>query len=100
MGIALDVPSDAKLLDLRLMRRTGGRLKRVLTGSLKIRRAGRDGHVAVTWKPGRDAVAKLLAGSRLLRVRVGPGRVRRSATLSAPVRLAGPRLRAAAARRR
>jgi hypothetical protein len=100
MRIALDVPSDAKVLDLRLVRRTGGRLKRVLTGSVKIARIGRNGQVALTWKPGRNAVAKLLAGNHVLRVRVGLDRTRPSATVSAPVRLVGPRLRAPAARRR
>jgi hypothetical protein len=99
MQIALDVPSDAKVLDLQLMRRTGGRLKRVLAGSVTVTKTGRDGHVVLMWKPGRKAVSKLLAGSHVLRVRVGPDRRRLSGTLSAPVRLLGPRLRAAAARR-
>ena len=100
LGIALDVPSDARVLDLQLMRRTGGRLKRMLTGSVKIAKLCRDGHVTLTWKPGRKRVAKLLAGKHVLRVRVGPDRRRLSDTVSAPVRLVGPRLRAAAARRR
>jgi FtsP/CotA-like multicopper oxidase with cupredoxin domain len=100
MRIVLDVPSDAKVLDLRLMRRTGGRLNRVLAGSVKVAKIGRNGQVVLTWKPGRNAVAKLLAGNHVLRVRVGPGRTRLSATVAAPVRLVGPRLLAAAARRR
>jgi hypothetical protein len=100
MRIVLDVSSDAKVLDLRLMRRTGGRLKPVLSGSVKIAKVGRNGHVVLTWKPGRNAVAKLPAGNHVLRVRVGPGRTRLSVTVAAPVRLVGPRLRAAAARRR
>jgi hypothetical protein len=99
MQIALDVPSDAKVLDLQLMRRTGGRLKRALAGSMKITKIGRNGHVVLTWKPGRKAVSKLLAGNHVLQVRVGPDTKRLSGTVSAPVRLLGPRLGAAAARR-
>jgi hypothetical protein len=59
-----------------------------------------DGHVVLPWKPGRKAVSKLLAGGHVLRVRVGADRKRLSGPLSAPVRLLGPRLRAAAVRRR
>jgi hypothetical protein len=52
------------------------------------------------WKPGRNAVAKLPADDHVLRVRVGPDRTRLSATVSAPVRLVGPRLRPSSGRRR
>jgi FtsP/CotA-like multicopper oxidase with cupredoxin domain len=100
MRITADVPTGTKLLDLRLMRRTGGRVKQVLVGSVKVTKIGRNGQVALTWKPGRKAVSKLLAGSHVLRVRVGPDRKRLSGTVSAPVRLVGPRLTARAARRR
>jgi hypothetical protein len=100
MRITATVPVATKVLDLRLIRRTGGRAKQVLAGSAKVAKVGRGGHVELRWTPGRKAVAKLLAGSHVLRVRVGPDRRRLSGTASAPVRLVGPRLRAAAARRR
>jgi hypothetical protein len=66
---------------------------------VKITKIGRNGHVVLTWKPGRKAVSKLLGGNHVLQVRVGPDARRLSGTVSAPVRLLGPRLRAAAARR-
>jgi hypothetical protein len=100
MRVTADVPTGTKVLDLRLMRRNGGRLKPVLAGSVEVTKTGRNGHLVLRWKPGREAVSKLLAGSHVLRVRVGPDRTRLSGTDTAPVRLVGPRLRAAAARRR
>jgi hypothetical protein len=100
MRITADVPTGTTVLDLRLMRRKGRRLKPVLAGSVEVTKTGRNGHLVLRWKPGREAVSKLLAGSHVLRVRVGPDRTRLSGTDTAPVRLVGPRLRAAATRRR
>ena len=51
------------------------------------------------WKPGRKAVAKLLAGNDILKVRVGRDAKHLGGTLTAPVKLLGPRIKAQVARK-
>jgi hypothetical protein len=59
------------------------------------------GPIVVRWKPGRAAVAKLRAGTFVLRVRVGPdGRHLSRQTDEATVRLTGAPLAPATGRRR
>jgi hypothetical protein len=100
MKITIDVPTTTRILDLKLTRRSHGRPRTVLAGSLKIKKVPRNGRLVVRWKPGRRAVSRLFAGSDVLRVRVGHDRRHLGATLSASVKLLGPRIRATAARRR
>ncbi|MEA2151085.1 MAG: hypothetical protein QOD69_2915 [Solirubrobacteraceae bacterium] len=96
MKITIDVPSNTKVLDLQLTRRSHGRSRTVLAGALKVKRVPSSGRLVVRWKPGRTAVSKLLAGSDVLRVRVGRDRKHLGGPLSAPVKLLAPRIKAAA----
>ncbi len=100
MRISFDAPSGTKVLNLRLMTSTRGKLRQVLGGTITIKKLGRNGHVALTWTPGRKAVSRLLAGNRVLQVRVGANRKSLSAPSSAKTRLIGPRLRVPVSRRR
>jgi FtsP/CotA-like multicopper oxidase with cupredoxin domain len=98
--ITVDVPSNTTVLELKLTRRSRGRARTVLAGVLRVKKVPSSGRLVVWWKPGQKAVSRLLAGSDILRVRAGRDRKRLGGTLSAPVRLLGPRLRAPVARRR
>jgi hypothetical protein len=99
MKITIDVPSDTKVLALRLTHRTGGRVRTVLVGTVKVKKVPSSGTAVLTWKPGRKAVSKLLAGTDVLRVRVGRDRKHLGSALTAPVKLLGPRLTAGTARK-
>jgi hypothetical protein len=96
MKITVDVPSDTKVLDIKLTRRSHGRLRTVLAGSLKVTKVPDSGHLAITWKPGRKLVSRLFAGSDILRVRVGSDKKHLGGTLTAPVKLVSPRITAKA----
>ena len=100
MKITIDVPKGTKVLDLKLTRRSHGRVRTVLAGGVKVSKISSSGRVVLTWKPGRKAVSKLLAGGDILRVRAGRDARHLGATLSAPVRLLGPRLSAKATSKR
>jgi hypothetical protein len=98
MKLELLTPTDSRLVDLRLSRVAGEKLVRSLDGRVKIRKGG---PIVLRWKPGRRAVAKLRAGTYVLRVRVGPDARRLSRqTDEVTVRLVGPRVKPAAVRRR
>jgi hypothetical protein len=99
MKITIDVPSNTKVLDLRLVRRSNGRLKQVLGGIVSVKKVPKSGHLVLSWKPGRKAVSKLFAGKDIVRVRVGRDRTHLGSTLAAPVRLVGPRITAKASRK-
>ncbi len=94
MKITVDVPSNTKVLDLRLTRRSHGRVRTVLVGSLKVKTVPKSGRLVVKWKPGRKAVSRLLAGSDVLRARVGRDKKHLGGTLSAGIKLIGPRITA------
>ncbi|MEA2154481.1 MAG: hypothetical protein QOE11_621, partial [Solirubrobacteraceae bacterium] len=97
MKITIDLPSNTKVLDLRLMGRSHGRLKQVLGGAVSVKRIPSSGHVVLTWKPGRKAVSRLFAGSDTLRVRAGRDAKHLGTALTGSVRLLGPRITARAA---
>jgi hypothetical protein len=99
MKVTVDVPASTKVLNLRLTRRSHGRVRTVLLRSLKVKTVPRTGRLVAQWKPGRNAVAKLFAGGDVLRVRVGRDAKHLGAALSAPVKLLGPRLKAQVARK-
>src|SRR5919108_3045520 len=93
MRFELLTPADSRLVDLRLSRVTGKKLVRALDGRVKIRAGG---PIVVRWKPSRNQVAKLRAGTYVLQVRVGPSARRLSRqTDEATVRLVGPRVKPA-----
>jgi hypothetical protein len=71
----------------------------VLLRSLNVKKVPKTGRLVVQWKPGRNAVSKLLAGNDILRVRVGRDAKHLGATLSAPIKLLGPRIKAQVARK-
>jgi len=100
MRITIDVPSNTRYLDLRVTRRKNGRVRLLMAGSAKVGSVPGNGHLALTWKPGRKAVSRLFAGNDILRVRVGRDRRHLGNTLSAGVRMLGPRISAKASRRR
>ncbi|HVE26290.1 MAG TPA: hypothetical protein VNC22_12840, partial [Sporichthya sp.] len=99
MKITIDVPANTKVLGLRLTRRSAGRVRTVLARALKVKQVPRTGRLVVQWKPGRKAVAKLFAGNDILKVRVGRDARHLGGTLTAPVKLLGPRIRAQVARK-
>jgi hypothetical protein len=92
------VPGDSRVVDLRLSRVKGSKLSVALNGRVKIRKGG---PIVLRWKPGRNAVAKLRAGTYILRVKVGPDAKHLSRQSDeATVRLTGVAPAAASARRR
>ena len=99
MRITIDVPANTKVLSLRLTRRSHGRVRTVLLRSLKVKKVPKTGRLVAQWKPGRNAVAKLFAGNDVLKVRVGRDSRHLGGTLTAPVKLVGPRIRARVARK-
>jgi len=99
MRITIDVPSNTKVLGLKLVRRSHGRVRTVLAGSVAARRIPTSGTLVLTWKPGRKAVSRLLAGTDVLKVRVGRDRNHLGAPLSASIKLVGPRISARAAKK-
>jgi hypothetical protein len=94
MKITIDVPSNTKVLALKLTRRSHGRPRTVLAGTVNVRKVPSSGRLVLTWKPGRKAVSRLFAGSDVLQARVGRDRRHLGSTLSASVKLIGPRLKA------
>jgi FtsP/CotA-like multicopper oxidase with cupredoxin domain len=99
MKITVDVPSTTKVLDLNLTRRSHGRLKTVLAGTVNVKKVPSSGRLVLTWKPGRTAVSRLFAGTDVLKVRVGRDRRHLGSTLSASVKLLAPRITARGARK-
>jgi hypothetical protein len=98
LRMELLLPRDSRVVDLRLSRVKGKRLVRALSGRMKIRRGG---PVVLRWKPGSRAVARLRAGTYVLRVKVGPDRRHLSRQSDeATVRLTGRAPRATTGRRR
>jgi hypothetical protein len=98
MRLELLTPADSRLVDLRLSRVAGRKLVRSLDGRVRIREGG---PIVLRWKPGRRAVARLRAGTYVLRVRVGSDATRLSRqTDEVTVRLVGPRVKPAPGRRR
>jgi hypothetical protein len=98
MRMELLVPTDSRVVDLRLSRLSGKTLKPVLNGRVKIRRGG---PIVLRWKPGRAAVARLKAGTYVVRARVGPdARQLSRQTDETTVRLTGAPRAPAGGRRR
>jgi hypothetical protein len=98
MRMELLVPTDSRVVDLRLSRVSGRKLTVALNGRVKIKKGG---PIVLRWKPGRNAVAKLRAGTYVLRVKVGPDAKHLSSQSDeATVRLTGVAPRATGARRR
>jgi hypothetical protein len=98
MRMELLVPKDSRLVDLRLSRVSGKKLTVALNGRMRIRKGG---PIVLRWKPGRNAVAKLRAGTYVLRIKVGPDARRLSRQSDeATVRLTGVAPRATSGRRR
>jgi hypothetical protein len=99
MKITIDVPSNTKVLAVNLTRRSHGRTKTVLRGTLNVKKIPNSGTLVLKWKPGRKSVSKLLAGTDVLKVRVGRDRKHLGSTLSASIKLTGPRISAKAAKK-
>lgn len=98
LRITIDVPATTTVLALKLTRRTHGRLRTVLAGTLQVKKVPSTGRVVLHWKAGRKAVSTLFAGTDVLRARVGRDRDHLGTTLAASVRLVGPRISAKATR--
>jgi hypothetical protein len=98
MRMELLVPTDSRVVDLRLSRVNGRKLTVALNGRVKVRKGG---PIVLRWKPRSAAVARLRAGTYVLRVRVGPDAKRLSRESDeATVRLTGAPIAPPAARRR
>ena len=98
LRMELLTPVDSRLVDLRLSRVSGRALKVALNGRVRIRKGGA---IVVRWKPGRRAVAKLRAGTFVLRVKVGPDARHLARTSDeATLRLTGRAPRVASGHRR
>jgi hypothetical protein len=98
MRMELLVPTDSRIVDLRLSRVKGSRITVALNGRVKTRMGG---PIMLRWKPGRNAVAKLRAGTYVLRVKVGPSAKHLSRQSDeGTVRLTGRAPAATSARRR
>jgi hypothetical protein len=99
-GIRMELllPTDSRVVDLRLSRVKGRTITVALNGRVKIKKGG---PVVVRWKPGRNAVSKLRAGTYVLRVKTGPdARHLSRQSDEATVRLTGVAPRATGGRRR
>jgi hypothetical protein len=69
LRMELLTPRDSRVVDVRLSRLAGKRLRVALDGRVTIRSGG---PIVLRWKPGRRAVARLRAGTYVVRVKVGP----------------------------
>ena len=98
LRMELLVPVDSRVVDLRLWRVSRRKLTVALDGRVKIKKGG---PIVLRWRPGRNAVARLRAGTYVLRVKVGPdARQLSSGSDEATVRLTGVAPRAAGVHRR